>query len=140
MPKCRNCGMELGPEKTCVFATFKVEKDGQELLVCCERCAGLLEEAPPPEAAPVHEVATLMPPTAPKPAKKAPKKPAPRKVKRAAGKVKRAARKVKRATRKVKRATRAPLKKAPKKAKRAAGKTRRPARKAAKKAGARRRR
>jgi hypothetical protein len=58
MVKCKNCGMELGPEETCVFATYKVEKEGNELMVCCERCSGHLEEAPPLEAAPVHPVAS----------------------------------------------------------------------------------
>jgi hypothetical protein len=87
MVKCRNCGMELGPEQTCVFATYKSEMDGKELMVCCERCAGHLEEAPPPEAAPIHPVAgqtaqVILSPVrkaarkAPRPAKKARRRPA----------------------------------------------------------------
>jgi hypothetical protein len=61
MAKCRNCGMELGPEQTCVFATYKVEMDGKELMICCERCAALLEKAPPPEAVPVQPITEQAP-------------------------------------------------------------------------------
>ena len=128
MPKCRNCGMDMGPEQTCVFATFKVEKDGQELLVCCERCAGLVEEAPPVEAAPVHEIAKMMPPAAPRPALKAPRKQAPKK---APKKAKKAPKKAKKAPKKAK--------KAPKKARKTAKKAKRPGRKAARKGAARKR-
>ena len=83
MVKCKYCGIELGPDQTCVFATYKVEMDGKELLVCCERCADQLDDAPPLEAAPVHPVAQVMPPTSPRAARKGR---APKAVKRAARK------------------------------------------------------
>jgi len=142
MPKCRNCGMDMGPEQTCVFATFKVEKDGQELLVCCERCAGLVEEAPPVEAAPVHEIAKMMPPAAPRPALKVPRKQAPKKApkkaKKAPKKAKKAPKKAKKAPKKAKKAPKK-AKKAPKKARKTAKKAKRPGRKAARKGAARKR-
>jgi hypothetical protein len=153
MPKCKNCGMELGPEQSCVFATYKVESGGKELLICCERCAGHAGEAPPPEAAPEHPVAEMMPATPPQPARKEPLPVtvAPRKIvaglvrQAAATAVRRVARRVvKRAARKaviksarkaVKRAVLKAVKKAAKKGvKRAAGKAvKRAARKVVKK-------
>jgi hypothetical protein len=154
MPKCRNCGMELGPEQACVFATYKVESGGKALMICCERCAGHAGEAPLQEAAPEHPVAEMMPATPPQPARKEPRPVAvtPRKivaglVRNAAAKavgtaarrvVKRAARKaVKKAARKtVKRAVLKAVKKAAKKGvKRAARRVvKRAARKAVKRA------
>lgn len=57
MAKCKNCGMELGPEETCVFATYRLDMNGKELMICCERCAANMNEpqqvaAPPALLAP----------------------------------------------------------------------------------------
>jgi len=70
MAKCKNCGMELGPEATCVFATYKLEMNGKELMICCERCAGNLK-SPPQPVAPAPAVSVLKPQAKPAPHRKA---------------------------------------------------------------------
>ena len=94
MSRCRNCGVEMGPEETCVFATYKTNVGGREIVVCCPNCASDLEQAAaqPVETRPVRKAARKAP------ARKAPKRKAPRKAKRGGGKAKKAA-KVKRAAR-----------------------------------------
>lgn len=53
MAKCKNCGMELGPEETCVFATYRLDMNGKELMICCERCAANMNAPQQPAAPPV---------------------------------------------------------------------------------------
>jgi hypothetical protein len=93
----------MGLEETCVFATFKTNVGGREVMVCCPSCASDIEAAAPRpvEAAPAPK----------KTGKKAPRK---------------AARKATKPARKAGKAAR----KAPRKAKRG-GKARKPARKPA---------
>jgi hypothetical protein len=81
MSRCKNCGVEMGPEQTCVFATYKTNIGGQEIIVCCPNCARDLEQA----AAQAFKEKVVKP----TPATKA----APRKVKRAVRKAKKAPRK-----------------------------------------------
>jgi hypothetical protein len=97
MSKCKNCGVEIGPEETCVFATYKTTVGDREIIVCCPNCASDLEQA-------------AAQPAVARPAKKAPAKKAPRKVKRA-GRSKKAPKKAPRKSRRVgkaKKATRKP--------------------------------
>lgn len=54
MAKCKNCGMELGPEDTCVFATYRLDMNGKELMICCERCAANMKAPDQPAAPPVR--------------------------------------------------------------------------------------
>ncbi len=35
----------MGPEETCVFATYKTIVGGREIIVCCPNCASDLEQA-----------------------------------------------------------------------------------------------
>jgi len=104
MSRCKNCGVEMGLEETCVFATYKTSVGGREIIVCCPNCASDLEQAAaqPVEPAPVEKAPTKM--AAPKKARgkkarrtvkkgfKTPRK-APARSKKAPGKVKRPARK-----------------------------------------------
>jgi hypothetical protein len=76
MAKCRNCGMELGSGATCVFATYKLEKDGKELMTCCERCAGGLDSAQKPEVTAAPAVPMLKPKATPAQHRKPARKPA----------------------------------------------------------------
>jgi hypothetical protein len=104
MSRCRNCGVEMGPEETCVFATYRTNVGGREIVVCCSNCASDLEQAATQSAEP-KPVENA--PSKKAPARKAPTRKAPRKVKRgykakkAAGRNKKAPKKVKRAARKV---------------------------------------
>ena len=95
MSRCRNCGVEMGPEETCVFATYKTTVGGREIVVCCPSCASDIEQAaarPAEPAPPAKKSVKKAPRKAKKPAKKAARK-APRKVKRA-GKARKPARKI----------------------------------------------
>jgi len=94
MSRCRNCGVEMGPEETCVFAMYKTTVGGREIMVCCPSCASDIEAAAPRPAGPAppaKKTKKKAPRKAKKPARKAARK-APRKVKRA-GKAKKPARK-----------------------------------------------
>jgi len=109
MGRCKNCGVDMSPEETCVFATYKTNVGGREIIVCCPSCASDLEQAATQPAEPKPEQKA--------PARKAPKKKAPRKVKRAgkarkaAKKPKKAAARKKKAARKVKRPAKKPARK-----------------------------
>lgn len=76
MGKCRNCGVDMGPEETCVFATFKTNVGGREIMVCCPSCAADLEQAAmEPKPAPAEKKPVKKAPAkAKKPARKAPAK------------------------------------------------------------------
>lgn len=91
----------MGPEETCVFATYRTNVGGREIVVCCPNCASDMEQAAvqPVEPKPTEQA----------PARKAPKKKAPRAAKRGGGKTRRPARRKRSAVRKVKRAARKPV-------------------------------
>ncbi len=67
MGRCKNCGVEMDPEETCVFATYKTNVGGREIIVCCPNCASDLEQAATQPAGPAPPVTK----PARKPARKA---------------------------------------------------------------------
>lgn len=85
MAKCKNCGMELGPEDTCVFATYRLDMNGKELMICCERCAANMKAPEQPAAPPALSV-KRQPVKAPARSKKSPRKAPKKAVKRTASK------------------------------------------------------
>jgi len=107
MGRCKNCGVEMGLEETCVFATYKTNVGGREIVVCCPNCASDMEQAAaqPVEAKPVGKA-----PPKKAPARKAPTKKAPRKVKRGGKKAKKAPRRAKNAARPARRPAKRPAK------------------------------
>jgi len=87
MGRCKNCGVEMGLDETCVFATYRTNVGGQEIIVCCQNCATELERA-------AQQAVEVKP--APAPARKRPSRPArkaPRKVHKAPRKAKKAPKK-----------------------------------------------
>jgi len=97
MSKCKNCGVEIGPEETCVFATYRTSVGGREIVVCCPNCASDMERA---ATEPVEPRQAEKAPARRAPARNAPKRKAPRKANRGGRKANKAAKKVKRAARK----------------------------------------
>ncbi len=95
MSKCKNCGVEIGPEETCVFATYRTNVGGREIIVCCPNCASDLER----EATEPVEPQPAVKAPAKKPARKARKARKAVKAKRRVNK-KRPAQRSKRAARK----------------------------------------